>query len=93
MNVRPLFNFSVALAAWMALLGVGVGCVYAKHEARKRFVALGKLEQERDELEVEWNRLRLEQRTWSNHNRIDNIAREALEMSVPVASDIAVIEQ
>jgi cell division protein FtsL len=93
MNLRPLLNFGVALTAWFALIAVGVGCVYAKHESRKRFVALGKLEQERDELEVEWNQLRIEQRAWSNHNRIDNIAREALDMSVPQAEDIAVIEQ
>ena len=91
-SVRPwMFPFAVA-AAWCALLATGLGCVYAKHEARKRFVSLRALELERDRLEIEWGKLQIEQSTWATHSRVENIARDMLNMDVPTAGEIAVLE-
>lgn len=74
----------------LALLGSAVSVVYARHESRKLFVELQGLEKERDELNVEWGRLQLEQGAWSSHGRVEQIAREKLSMRIP-SSDNTVI--
>ncbi len=68
---------SLALAVLMSALGV----VYAKHYSRKLFVELTALQQTRDELNVEWGQLQLEQSTWATHGRIEKLARNKLKMT------------
>ena len=51
-----------------------------RHEARKLFVQLQQLESERDELQIEWGKLRIEQGTWASHGRVENMARSELNM-------------
>ena len=91
MSLRGMtLGFAVALT-WTALLATAVGCVWAKHEARALFIELRTLEQERDRLEIEWGKLRIEQSAWATHSRVENLAREELGMVVPKAADIAVL--
>ncbi len=59
---------------------VGVGVVYSKHSVRKAFVELQGLQEQFDELQVEWRRLQLEQSTWATHSRVERLAREKLDM-------------
>ena len=46
--------------------------IYTKHESRKLFVELETLTTERDELNIEWGQLQIEQSTWATHGRIDH---------------------
>lgn len=78
----------VLLAATVAS---AIGVVYMRHMHRKLFVELSRLERERDELNIEFGRLQLEQATWAESNRIDQIARERLGMKFPEANDIVVV--
>ena len=57
--------------------------VFARHEHRQLFVELTKLENARDELNIEFGRLQLEQATWAESNRIDQVARDAAGHGVP----------
>lgn len=66
--------------------------VYTKHESRKVFVELEQLARERDELNIEWGQLQIEQSTWATHGRIEQVATEDLELIRPPASEIYVIE-
>ncbi|HEY5655334.1 MAG: cell division protein FtsL [Desulfobacterales bacterium] len=66
--------------------------VYTKHESRKVFVELEQLAKERDELNIEWGQLQIEQSTWATHGRIEQVATEDLELIRPPASEIYVIE-
>ena len=93
MNARGLSLGITLTLAWLAVFASGIGCVYAKHQARKRFVELRELEKERDRLEIEWGQLRLEQSTWATHARVENLAREQLDMVAPDAAEIAVVRQ
>ena len=68
-----------------------IGVVFARHEHRQLFIALSRLEKARDELNIEFGRLQLEQATWAESNRIDQIARERLGMKFPEAGDIVVV--
>ena len=62
-----------------------------RHEHRLQFIALTKLEKARDELNIEFGRLQLEQATWAESNRIDQVARTRLQMSFPRTEDIVVL--
>lgn len=82
-----------AVAAWVAVLAIALATVHARHDARKLFVELQQLQQERDELDIDWGRLRLEQSTHATHALIENVAREQLQMSVPGAAEIVILRE
>lgn len=67
--------------------------VYTKHESRKLFVELEALTKERDELNIEWGQLQIEQSTWSTHGRIEQVAIDDLALVKPAPDDVYVIEQ
>lgn len=64
-----------------------------RHQHRQEFNALGKLERARDELNIEFGRLQLEQATWSESNRVDQVARARLGMVFPRTEDIVVLRR
>ena len=68
-----------------------IGVVHARHQHRQLFVELTRLVNERDELNIEFGRLQLEQATWAQANRIDQLAQSRLGMRFPDADDIVVV--
>ena len=70
-----------------------IGLVYTKHEARKLFVELEALTNERDALNIEWGQLQIEQSTWATHARIEKVAADDLQLTRPRATEIFVIEK
>ena len=83
------------LVALLVLANVAsaIGVVFARHEHRQLFIQLTALEKARDELNIEFGRLQLEQATWAESNRIDQVARERLGMKFPEAGDIVVVRE
>jgi len=67
--------------------------VYTKHEARKQFVELESLTHERDELNIEWGQLQIEQSTWATHARIEQVAADRLSLVRPQPTEIFVIQR
>ena len=67
--------------------------VYTKHESRKLFVELEQLSHERDELNIEWGQLQIEQSTWAQHARIEQVATDDLSLVRPDTTEIFVIER
>jgi len=67
--------------------------VYTKHESRNLFVELEQLTAERDELNIEWGQLQIEQSTWATHARIERVALEELELVRPKSTEIYLIER
>ena len=59
----------------------------------KLFVELEGLTHERDELNIEWGQLQIEQSTWAQHARIEQVATEDLSLVRPDATEIFVIER
>ena len=70
-----------------------VALVYTKHESRKLFVELEQLTQERDALNIEWGQLQIEQSTWAQHARIEQVATDDLSLVRPETTEIFVIER
>ena len=75
----------------LATIASAIGVVYSRHRHRQLFVELTRLEHARDELNIEFGRLQLEQATWAQANRIDQVARQKLGMKFPEADDIVVV--
>ena len=69
-----------------------ISVVYTKHYNRKLFVEVQRLETQRDDMEIEWGQLQLEQNTWATQSRIERIAREKLGMFTPQAKDVIYIK-
>jgi cell division protein FtsL len=67
--------------------------IYTKHESRKLFVELEGLTHDRDELNIEWGQLQIEQSTWATHARIEQVATDDLSLVRPQPTDIFVIER
>ena len=90
-NSRQSFLLVVVFAVVSVLSAMAL--VYTKHESRKLFVELEALTQERDELNIEWGQLQIEQSTWATHARIERVANEDLALARPETSEIFVIER
>jgi len=85
------WRITVALLG-LAVLASALGVVYGKHQARSRFSELQRLTRERDELDIEWGQLQLEQSTWATNGRVESVARDELHMVIPQASDLRIVQ-
>ncbi len=81
------------IALVLAVLVSAIGVIYAKHESRKQFVQLQALEKQRDQMNVEWGQLQLEQGTWATHSRVERVARKRLGMEMPAPESVTIIRQ
>ncbi len=82
----------LALAVlWLATLGSAAGAIYAKHRSRELFVELERLHRQRDNLEIQWGQLQLEQSAWSTHAFVERVATTRLNMSSPDPARIQVV--
>ncbi|MDR9432326.1 MAG: cell division protein FtsL [Spiribacter sp.] len=82
---------------WVIILTVAVvtsaiAVVEVKHQARRLFVDLEAQYDERDRLNTEWSRLRLEQGALATHSRVERLARETLQMRQPTSETTQLIE-
>jgi len=77
----------------LVCLALAMALVYTKHESRKLFVELEELTRERDELNIEWGQLQIEQSTWATHGRIEQVASDKLSLVRPDPDDVYVIER
>ena len=68
-----------------------IGVVFMRHRHRQTFVELSRVERARDEINIEFGRLQLEQATLAEATRVDRVARERLGMKFPEAPDVVVI--
>lgn len=74
-----------------AVFGSGVGVIYTQHANRQLFVHLQKLQAERDDLEVEWELLQLEQSTLVTDAAVEETARMRLNMLTPDPGEVLYI--
>jgi len=88
---RQPFLLVMAFAVVCVLSAMAL--IYTKHEARKLFVELEQLTHERDELNIEWSQLQIEQSTWATHARIEQVATDDLSLVRPRTTEIFVIER
>ena len=87
---RKLLGITL-VTLWVVALGSAAGAIYSKHRARELFVTLERLNNQRDNLEVEWGQLQLEQSAWSTHAFVERVASTRLKMATPPPKDIELV--
>lgn len=85
---------------WPLLIVMGVAVllsaltvVYAKYKSRTLFAELQALKTEKDDLDIEWGQLQLEQSTWTAHGRIEGIARSRLGLTLPTPKQVVIVRR
>src|SRR5438309_499059 len=89
-NARAALIIAVPLL-WLAALGSAAGAIYCKHRARQMVVELEALNARRDNLEIEWGQLQLEQSAWSTHAFVERVASAKLRMAMPPPKQIEIV--
>jgi len=86
---------AIGVLCLLMLLAAGLasalGVVWTRHESRVLFVSLTGLQNQRDELNIEYGKLELEQATYAEPRRIDDEARQKLGMVDPRPQDIRLL--
>lgn len=75
-----------------SVIASGIAVVYARQQHRQAYVQLTRLLRERDEINIEFSRLQLEQATWAETNRIEQVATERLGMAFPASAELVVVK-
>lgn len=83
----------IVLLLLAAVVTSAIGVVYARQQDRLLFGELTRLTHEQDDANTEFGRLELEQATWAEPNRIEQIARGQLGMINPGAADTVVVKK
>ena len=89
MNLRPLLLPGLLTAA---VLASALGVAYSRYLTRTEFARLQNLDREADRLEIEWNRLRLEESALAAYARVERLARRHLHMRRPRPDEIRYLE-
>lgn len=76
-----------------AALGCAIAVVHTRQHNRMLFIELNRLVTERDDLNYEYGRLQLEQATWAENNRVEQIARGRLGMVSPRPAETELIRR
>jgi len=87
---RTLLIFAVPLL-WLAVLASAAGAIYCEHRSRELFIQLESLNAQRDNLQIEWGQLQLEQSAWSSHAFVERVASTRLHMATPPEREIQIV--
>jgi len=86
-----LISTAICALLLFAAVASALGVVWTRHESRVLFVQLTQLQNQRDDLNIEYGRLELEQATYAEPRRIDDEARQKLGMVDPRPQDIRLL--
>lgn len=88
----------ISAASWCTLVallavtaGSAIGVIWSTHKSRHLLNELQKLEQQRNDLQVEWGQLLLEQSSLVSQGRIENLAIAELGMKIPATENVVVV--
>ncbi|MGH8179718.1 MAG: cell division protein FtsL [Steroidobacteraceae bacterium] len=80
------------VALWATVLLSASGAIYCKFRARQLFIELEHLSTQRDNLDIQWGQLQLEQSAWSTHAFVESVASRKLHMDMPAPRDIVIVQ-
>lgn len=84
---------TLLLILFAGAVASAIGVVQVRHEGRQRYIELRALDAERDELNIEYGRLQLEQATWAEMSRVERMAVEELGLVRPGPDSITVVRR
>ena len=86
-SLKPLLTSLLCSLFVVSALAVA----YSAHQTRNMYRDLQNLEKDHDDLEHEYEKLILEQSAWADYTRLNQIALDKLQMSVPAFSEMVVL--
>ncbi|MGO2011910.1 MAG: cell division protein FtsL [Pseudoalteromonas sp.] len=89
--IKGLGANKLTSALLLMIFVTSLAVVQVTHLARQELIEQDQLLQERDELDLEWRYLLVEEEFYSQHVRIEEIATMQLEMKRPSSRDEQVI--
>jgi len=85
---------TITLMAVAGLLFISaIAQVYIVHLNRTSFTQLQQLQVQRDEMNIDWGRLQIEQAAWSTHSRIEQVASQQLQMKTPAPTAVVIVRR
>jgi cell division protein FtsL len=88
---NDLLRHKMVLMLMLLNVASALVAVQFAHMNRLAFIEQDQLLQQRDELDIQWRHLVLEQRTLAEHSRVEAIVRENLGMYIPnLANEVVV---
>jgi cell division protein FtsL len=83
---------SLLIALWLcSLLVTAFAVIYSKDMVRQETAQLHSLQYKHDQMMIEQSKLLLEQNTWSSPIRIQSIAQNQLNMTLPAKNTIVFV--
>ena len=80
-----------AISLIVVFLISALAVIYASHATRARYASLQTEQHASDTLDSEYEKLLLEQSVWAGYNRVDQLARETLQMRSPDQTNLLVV--
>ncbi|MBV7315750.1 cell division protein FtsL [Shewanella sp. NIFS-20-20] len=91
--VADLWQHRYVVLLALAVLINAVVVVLVSHESRQLISHWDQLMQKRDQLDIEWRNLLLEEQSQAEHSRITQIATKELHMNRPLPSEEVVVRR
>ena len=79
------------MLVYVVVLALALSLVYTRVTTRNLYLQLQGLQQQRDDFNVEWGRLLLQEARYAEPRYIEKVARQKLGMVFPVPEKISVI--
>jgi cell division protein FtsL len=92
-SAKPRGLILLLIVLLLALLSSAIAVVYSSYKSRQLFSELQLKSKVAMALEEQWGRLLLEKSTWASHDRIEQLARDKLQMHAPDPGAIVVLER
>jgi len=83
----------IASLLLVCVVASALAWIYTLHESRSLFLQLEELSEQHDEAMAEWSRLQIEQATFADASRVEQIARDSLNMTMPEQLEVLVIRK
>ncbi len=83
----------LAATLLLIVMASAIAVVWARNETRELFIRFTRLQNERDQLNIEYGRLELEDATWADPARVASVARHALGMVNPDPAQIRMVRE
>jgi len=85
-------KLQLTIGLWLFVFLSAVAVIYMTHLSRNAFVEFQAMQAEAQDYEVEWGRLLIEKSNSSSIARMENIASDKLNMTLPDAKRVVVLK-
>jgi cell division protein FtsL len=91
--VQSATSLRYTVMLWLLVLASAVAVIYMTHVSRAAFIETQVLHAQAQAFDVEWGRLLIEKSNSSSIARLESIASNQLNMQVPDADHVVVLEE